>query len=68
MAQTRLVASGIASRGDADKVTAAGEAVEGVRFVNVNLDDGGIVITHSDTFNADAFKSAIEAAGYKITG
>ena len=59
MAQTRLVATGITSKTDADKIAQAGEAVEGVRFVNVNHDDGGIVITHTDAFNVDTFKSAI---------
>ena len=61
MAQTRLVATGITSKTDADKSAQAGGAVEGVRFVNVNHDDGGIVITHSDAFNVDAFKSAVQA-------
>jgi copper chaperone CopZ len=64
MAQTRLVATGITSKADADKIAQAGEAVEGVRFVNVNHEDGGIVITHSDAFNADTFKSAIQALGF----
>ena len=64
MAQTRLVATGITSKADADKIAPAGEAVEGVRFVNVNHEDGGIVITHSDAFNADTFKSAIQALGF----
>ena len=66
MAQTRLVAPGISSQNDADKIAKAGEAVEGVRFVNVSVGDGGIVITHSDTFNADAFKAAVKAAGYDV--
>ena len=67
MAQTRLVATGITSKADADKIAQAGEAVEaveGVRFVNVNHEDGGIVITHTDAFNADTFKSAIQALGF----
>lgn len=61
MAQTRLVATGITSKTDADKIA---QAVEGVRFVNVNHDDGGIVITHTDAFNVDTFKSAIQALGF----
>lgn len=66
MAQTRLVASGVTSKGDADKIVEAGEAVEGVRFVNVKIEDGSVVITHSDTFSPDAFKTAIKAAGFNI--
>ena len=67
MAQTRLVATGISSKTDADKIAQAGEAVEGVRFVNVNVDDGGIVVTHSDAFNADTFKAAIQAIGFNFS-
>lgn len=67
MAQTRLVATGISSKNDAEKIVAAGEAVEGARFVNVNVDDGGIVITHTDAFNVDAFKAAIEAIGFTFS-
>lgn len=64
MAQTRLTASGVSSQGDVDKIVAAGEAVTGARFVNVKLDDGTVVITHSDDFNVEDFKAALQAAGY----
>lgn len=67
MAQTRLTASGVSSQADVDKIVSAGEAVAGARFVNVKLDDGTVVVTHSDDFNVEDFKAALKAAGYSAS-
>ena len=67
MAQTRLVASGVSSQGDADKIVNAGEAVKGVKFINVRVDDGVTIITHGDDFDLDAFKSAVKTAGFDVS-
>ena len=67
MAQTRFVATGVSSKKDVEKIVEVGESVAGARFVNVRLEDGTIVVTHSDDFNPDNFKSALAGAGYAVS-
>lgn len=57
MPQTKIEAS-IADQATADAIVKNTESVAGVKFVNVNIDNNSIVITHDDSFDEAAFKSA----------
>lgn len=57
MAQTQLQAQ-VADQAAADAIVKKGEGVNGVLFVNVNVDSGAVVVTHDDSFDEAAFKAA----------
>lgn len=57
MPQTQFEVA-VANQATADAIVAKGETVAGVKFVNVNADSGLVVVTHSEDFDADAFKTA----------
>lgn len=57
MPQTKFESS-VKDKEAADAIVKNGEAVAGVKFVNVNADTGVIVVTHDDSFDESAFKSA----------
>lgn len=57
MAQSKFEAK-VADQAAADTITAKGEEVAGVKFVNVNVDSGVVVVTHGDDFDEAAFKAA----------
>lgn len=48
----------VADQATADQIVAKTESVAGVKFVNVNVDAGTIVVTHGDDFDEAAFKAA----------
>ncbi|WP_066801751.1 hypothetical protein [Moraxella oblonga] len=48
----------VADQAAADALVAKTEGVAGVKFVNVNLDKGTVVVTHGDDFDENAFKAA----------
>lgn len=48
----------VADQTAADAIVAKTENVAGVKFVNVNVDKGTIVVTHGDDFDENAFKAA----------
>lgn len=48
----------IADQAAADALVAKTETVAGVKFVNVNVDKGTVVVTHGDDFDEAAFKAA----------
>ncbi|WP_304334617.1 hypothetical protein [Conchiformibius steedae] len=64
MAQSKITVGGLKDKGDADKLIAQTEAVAGVRWVNVNVDAGFVVVTHTDAFDDAVFKAAVAAAGF----
>lgn len=64
MPQTLIQVSGIKDKPDAEKIVEAGEALDSVKLVNVNTDDGRVVVTHSPEFDLDAFKKVINDLGY----
>lgn len=64
MAQSKIVVNGIKDKNDTEKLASHTEKVEGVRFVNVNVEQGYVVVTHTDNFNADAFKVAATEIGF----
>ena len=66
MAQSKMTVSGLNGKEDAEKLVNATADVSGVRFVNVNLAQGFIVVTYSDDFDEAAFKAAVTAAGFGI--
>lgn len=57
MSQSKFEAT-IADQAAADSLVAKTESVAGVKFVNVNVDNGLIVVTHDDSFDEAAFKAA----------
>lgn len=57
MSQSKFEAT-IADQAAADSLVAKTESVAGVKFVNVNVDSGLIVVTHDDSFDEAAFKAA----------
>ena len=59
MPQTLYHASGLTAD-NADKLKDAGMNVPGVKWVNIN--NGNVVVTHDDSFDADAFAAACKAA------
>lgn len=56
MSQTKFDVK-ISDKDKADEIVKKTENVQGVKFVNVNLDNC-IVVTHGDDFDEAAFKSA----------
>ena len=56
MAQTLFKAAGLTPE-NADALKDAGMAIAGVRWVNINNDN--VVVTHDDSFDADAFVRAL---------
>ncbi|MCP2039967.1 copper chaperone CopZ [Neisseria sp. HSC-16F19] len=66
MPQTLVNVGGISAKPDAEKIMAAGEALDGVRLVNVNVDDGRVVVTHAADFDIEAFKKAVTDLGYTV--
>lgn len=48
----------VADQAAADAIVAKTENVAGVKFVNVNVDKGTVVVTHGDDFDENAFKAA----------
>lgn len=48
----------IADQATADAIVKNTENVAGVRFVNVNVDTGVIVVTHGDDYDEAGFKAA----------
>lgn len=46
------------SKEAADALVKKTESVQGVKFVNVNVAQGSIVVTHGDDFDEAAFKAA----------
>lgn len=64
MAQTKITITGLNNKTDGDKLAEQTSGVAGVKFVNVNHDDGYAVVTHGDEFSVDAFKAAVAAAGF----
>lgn len=64
MAQTKISITGLSNKADGDKLAEQTSGVAGVKFVNVNHDEGYAVVTHGDDFNVDAFKAAVAAAGF----
>lgn len=64
MAQTLFKATGLTSE-NADALKDAGMAIAGVRWVNINNDN--VVVTHDDSFDADAFVSALRNADGSVS-
>lgn len=58
MSQTQFQAQ-VADQAAADDIVAKTENIAGVRFVNVNVATGVIVVTHGDDFDEAAFKSVV---------
>ncbi|MDO5651101.1 MAG: hypothetical protein Q4G13_03055 [Moraxella sp.] len=57
MAQTQIQAA-VADQAAADQIVAKTEDLAGVKFVNVNVGTGVVVVTHDDSFDEAAFKAA----------
>lgn len=57
MAQTSYQVS-INDKENADKLVADTNNMTGVKWVNVNLDSGTVVVTHGEDYDEAAFKSA----------
>lgn len=64
MAQSKINVSGMTSKTDGDKLAEQTSSVAGVRFVNANHEQGYVVVTHTDDFDENAFKAAVNAAGF----
>ncbi|QMT31283.1 hypothetical protein [Alysiella filiformis] len=64
MAQTKITITGLNNKADGDKLAEQTSGVVGVKFVNVNHEQGYAVVTHGDDFNVDNFKAAVAAAGF----
>lgn len=64
MAQTKIDVGGLTNKADGDKLAEQTSGVAGVKFVNVNHEQGYAVITHGDDFDLAAFKAAVVAAGF----
>lgn len=48
----------VADKAAAEEFVNKTENVQGVKFVNVNLDGGTVVVTHGDDYDEAAFKAA----------
>ncbi|STZ07644.1 Uncharacterised protein [Moraxella caprae] len=48
----------VADQAAADALIAKTETIAGVKFVNVNIDKGTVIVTHSEDFDEAAFKVA----------
>lgn len=66
MAQLKLNVSGLSGKADADRLVEQTASVKGVKFVNVNTDDGFVIVTYGDDFDEAGFKSAVTAAGFGV--
>lgn len=64
MAQSKIAVNGLKDKGDADKLVAQTEHIEGIRWINVNVEDSYVVVTHTDAFDEAVFKAAVVAAGF----
>jgi hypothetical protein len=64
MPQTLYHASGLTAD-DADKLKDAGMNVPGVKWVNIN--NGNVVVTHDDSFDADAFAAALHGTDGSVS-
>lgn len=64
MPQTLIHIGGIGGKADADKLVDVGEALPGVKLVNVNFNDGRVVITHQEGFDVEVFKKAATDLGF----
>lgn len=47
----------VADQAAADALVAKTETIAGVKFVNVNIDKGTVIVTHSEDFDEAAFKA-----------
>ena len=47
----------ITDREVAEKINKEGSDVQGVKWININSDNGTIVVTHGDDYDEAAFKS-----------
>ena len=47
----------ITDRELAEKINKEGSDVQGVKWININPDNGTIVVTHGDDYDEAAFKS-----------
>ena len=64
MPQTLYHASGLTAD-NTDKLKDAGMNVPGVKWVNIN--NGNIVVTHDDSFDADAFAAALHGTDGSVS-
>ena len=64
MPQTLINISGIGGKADAEKLVDAGEALNGVKLINVNINDGRVVITHEAGFDVETFKKLAADLGF----
>ena len=64
MAQTLFKAAGLTPE-NAEALKDAGIAIAGVRWVNINNDN--VVVTHDDSFDADACVSALRNADGRVS-
>ena len=64
MSQYKMTITGLSNKADADKVAENTASVVGVKFVNVNYEQGFAIITHGDDFDAEAFKAAVNNLGF----
>lgn len=48
----------VADKAAAEEFVRKTETIQGVKFVNVNLDSGSVVVTHSEDYDEAAFKTA----------
>lgn len=58
MPQTKYDVS-VTDKARADEIIKQAEEIKGVKFVNINPDNGSIVVTHSEDFDETAFKAVI---------
>lgn len=58
MPQTKYDVS-VTDKARADEIIKQAEEIKGVKFVNINPDNGSIVVTHSEDFDESAFKAVI---------
>lgn len=49
----------ISDKALAEEIIKKTEELKGVKFVNVNADNGSIVVTHGDDFDEAAFKAIV---------
>ena len=63
MPQTLIKVSGVDNEDNARKLVAEGEQFPGIRLINVNTNDGRVVITHTDTFDLESFKHKLAEWG-----
>ena len=64
MPQTLYHASGLTAD-NADKLKDAGMNIPGVKWVNIN--NGNVVVTHDDSFDADAFAAALHGTDGSVS-